>query len=63
METLVSWFAGQANIVGIMQVGLDLAVIGFVAGRHCLDGHEQRLRTLGVQQIAHDFEEIAVLLA
>ena len=31
METLVSWFAEQANIVGFLQVGLDLALIGFVA--------------------------------
>lgn len=38
-------------------------VIGLVAGRHCLDGHEERLRALGVRQIAHDFEEVAALLA
>jgi HAD superfamily hydrolase (TIGR01509 family) len=38
-------------------------VIGFVGGRHCLDGHEQRLRELGVRQIAHDFEEVTALLA
>jgi len=38
-------------------------VIGFVGGRHCLDGHEARLRALGVRQIAHDFDEVAALLA
>jgi HAD superfamily hydrolase (TIGR01509 family) len=38
-------------------------VIGLVAGRHCLDGHEERLRTLGVRHIAHDFDEVAALLA
>jgi beta-phosphoglucomutase-like phosphatase (HAD superfamily) len=38
-------------------------VIGFVGGRHCLDGHEQRLRELGVRQIARSFEEVAALLA
>jgi len=38
-------------------------VIGFVGGRHCLDGHEERLRALGVTQIAHDFDEVAALLA
>ena len=38
------------------------AVIGLVAGRHCFDGHEERLRALGVEQIAHDFEEVAALL-
>jgi beta-phosphoglucomutase-like phosphatase (HAD superfamily) len=38
-------------------------VIGFVGGRHCLDGHEERLRALGVRDIAHDFGEVAALLA
>jgi len=38
-------------------------VIGFVGGRHCLDGHEERLRALGVTRIAHDFDEVAALLA
>ena len=38
-------------------------VIGLVAGCHCLDGHEERLRELGVRQIAHDFEEVAALIA
>jgi HAD superfamily hydrolase (TIGR01509 family) len=37
-------------------------VIGFVGGRHCLDGHEERLRALGVGQVAHDFGEVAALL-
>jgi beta-phosphoglucomutase-like phosphatase (HAD superfamily) len=38
-------------------------VIGLAAGRHCLDGHEDRLRALGVRHIAHDFGEVAALLA
>lgn len=38
-------------------------VIGFVGGRHCLDAHEERLRALGVREIAHDFDEVAALLA
>jgi len=38
-------------------------VIGFVAGRHCLDGHEERLRALGVDRIAHDFEAVAAFLS
>lgn len=37
-------------------------VIGFVAGRHCLDGHEERLRALGVSRIAHDFDAVAALI-
>ena len=38
-------------------------VIGLVAGRHCLDGHEERLRDLGVELIAHSFDQVAALLA
>jgi HAD superfamily hydrolase (TIGR01509 family) len=38
-------------------------VIGLVAGSHCRPAHEQRLRELGVAQIARDFEEVAALLA
>jgi HAD superfamily hydrolase (TIGR01509 family) len=38
-------------------------VIGLVAGRHCLPGHAERLMTLGVRHIAHDFDEVAALLA
>jgi HAD superfamily hydrolase (TIGR01509 family) len=37
-------------------------VIGFVAGRHCLDGHEERLRALGVDRVAHAFDEVASFL-
>jgi HAD superfamily hydrolase (TIGR01509 family) len=38
-------------------------VIGLVAGRHCLPGHAERLRALGVHHIARDFGEVAALLA
>jgi HAD superfamily hydrolase (TIGR01509 family) len=37
-------------------------VIGLVAGRHCLEGHEERLRALGVTTIARNFEEVSALL-
>jgi HAD superfamily hydrolase (TIGR01509 family) len=37
-------------------------VIGLVAGRHCLPGHAERLRTLGVHHIARNFEEVAAIL-
>ena len=43
-------------------VASGATVIGLVAGRHCLDGHEERLRALGVERIAHDFDELAALL-
>jgi HAD superfamily hydrolase (TIGR01509 family) len=37
-------------------------VIGLCAGRHCLPGHADRLRALGVERIAHSFAEVAALL-
>jgi HAD superfamily hydrolase (TIGR01509 family) len=38
-------------------------VIGLCAGNHCGPGHDARLRGLGVHAIAHDFAEVARLLA
>lgn len=38
-------------------------VIGLCAGRHCLPDHADRLRALGVHDIAASFEEVASLLA
>jgi beta-phosphoglucomutase-like phosphatase (HAD superfamily) len=37
-------------------------VIGLVAGSHCLPGHDQRLRDLGVKDIAHSFDDVRRLL-
>jgi HAD superfamily hydrolase (TIGR01509 family) len=37
-------------------------VIGLVAGSHCAPDHADRLRALGVQEIAHDFGEVARLI-
>jgi HAD superfamily hydrolase (TIGR01509 family) len=37
-------------------------VIGLCAGRHCLPGHGERLRALGVDALAGSFEEVEVLL-
>lgn len=37
-------------------------VIGLAAGLHCLDGHADRLRALGVQHIAHSFDDVRRLL-
>ena len=34
-------------------------VIGFTAGQHCRDGHDEVLRGLGAHDIAHDFAEVA----
>jgi beta-phosphoglucomutase-like phosphatase (HAD superfamily) len=38
-------------------------VIGLVAGRHCTDGHDERLRSLGVEEIAYSFDDVAAFLA
>lgn len=37
-------------------------VIGLAAGSHCLDGHADMLRALGVQHVAASFEEVRRLL-
>jgi HAD superfamily hydrolase (TIGR01509 family) len=37
-------------------------VIGLAAGQHCLDDHAARLRALGVEQIALNFDEVRRLL-
>jgi len=60
---------GRVAIIEDSPVGVEGAlasgatVVGLVAGRHCLPGHEERLRALGVRHIARDFEEVAALLA
>ncbi|MES2096122.1 MAG: HAD family phosphatase [Pseudomonadota bacterium] len=37
-------------------------VIGLCAGSHCAPDHADRLRTLGVATIAHDFDQVAKVL-
>ncbi len=37
-------------------------VIGLCAGSHCLPGHDERLRALGVREIAHSFDDLKRLL-
>jgi HAD superfamily hydrolase (TIGR01509 family) len=43
-------------------VASGATVIGLCAGRHCMPGHAERLRALGVHHIAHDFAEVARLI-
>ena len=38
-------------------------VIGLIAGAHCLPGHDEMLREVGVQEIANNFDEVRRLLA
>jgi len=37
-------------------------VIGLAAGSHCLDGHGEMLRAVGVEHVAHSFDEVRRLL-
>jgi HAD superfamily hydrolase (TIGR01509 family) len=37
-------------------------VIGLAAGAHCLDGHADLLKGVGVREVAHSFEEVRQLL-
>jgi HAD superfamily hydrolase (TIGR01509 family) len=37
-------------------------VIGLAAGSHCLEGHADKLRAVGVQDVAHSFDEVARLV-
>ena len=49
--------------VGVTGAGASGAfVIGLAAGRHCFDGHGERLAALGADAIAHGFGEVARLL-
>lgn len=43
-------------------VASGATVIGLCAGSHCGVDHADRLRALGVQYIAHDFNKVAALL-
>ena len=43
-------------------VASGATVIGLCAGLHCMPGHAERLRALGVKRIAHSFEEVAALI-
>jgi HAD superfamily hydrolase (TIGR01509 family) len=59
---------GRIAIIEDSPVGVTGAVasgayvIGLAAGRHCFDGHADRLRALGAHEVAHSFEEVAAAL-
>ena len=48
------------GVQGALASGAD--VIGLCAGQHCMPGHADRLRSLGVRTIAHGFDEVARLI-
>jgi HAD superfamily hydrolase (TIGR01509 family) len=37
-------------------------VIGVAVGKHCLDGHADMLREVGVEHVAHSFDDVRALL-
>ena len=51
----------EIGVTGALASGA--MVIGLAAGSHCLDGHDERLRRLGVEHIAYDFDDVRALLA
>lgn len=59
----------QAVVIEDSEVGAKGAVasgahvIGLVAGSHCLPGHADRLRVLGVHDIAESFDAVARIIA
>ena len=48
------------GVTGALASGAQ--VIGLCAGSHCLAGHDERLRALGVRHVAADFGEVARIL-
>lgn len=54
----------EDSIVGVTgAVASGAHVIGLVAGSHCLPGHADQLRVLGVHDVAESFEEVWRLVA
>ena len=37
-------------------------VVGLAVGRHCADGHDEKLRAAGAPRVVHSFEQIAAML-
>ena len=50
----------RVGVTGALASGAR--VIGLAAGSHCLDGHDEMLRALGVHEIAYSFDEVRALL-
>lgn len=54
----------EDSVVGATgAVASGATVIGLIAGTHCLPGHADKLRALGVHAIAEDFGEVARITA
>ena len=48
------------GVQGALASGAE--VIGLAAGLHCFSGHAERLRALGVERVAHSFDEVAAMI-
>ncbi len=51
----------RVGVTGALASGAR--VIGLAAGSHCLDGHDEMLRALGVREVAYNFDEVRRLLS
>ena len=52
----------DSKVGAIGAIASGAHVIGLAAGRHCFDGHADMLRSVGVEQIAHSFDELSRVL-
>lgn len=57
IERIVVVEDSPVGVQGALASGAD--VIGLAAGTHCLPGHAERLRALGVRRVARSFDEVA----
>lgn len=52
----------EDSVVGVTgAVASGAQVVGLAVGRHCRDGHGEKLRAVGATRIVHDFDAIATL--
>ena len=52
----------DSKIGAIGALASGAIVVGVAAGKHCVDGHAEMLRNVGVEHIASSFDEVARLL-
>lgn len=53
----------DSEVGAIGAIASGARVIGLVAGSHCMEGHDEMLRALGIEEIAYSFEDVAGLLS
>ncbi|HEY0011881.1 MAG TPA: HAD family phosphatase [Allosphingosinicella sp.] len=60
IERVVIVEDSPVGVQGALASGAE--VIGLSAGTHCLPGHADRLRALGVRRVAESFDEVAEMI-